>query len=274
MSAERTLQILEYLMASGSRPVKQVDIARDLDMSSATLNRIIRTMSDRGYLFRTSEKYCIPNFQLLLTVPMSDRYLAVLNTRIAELATKVNASVEVIVIVGHELLWHSCVKHPDPQISIRAKAGFRRGIYELDALATLYLASLPQDHLKDQVALEGFFQTGQDEGSKISILGEAEVCARIEDARGAAFLSDPAPNHLGIRRFAMPVFNHDGSLLHLLSIADKVAEGVDEAAMLELYRNELLSVGETLQAQLASEADENRLSRNQGRLTFEGLPVR
>ena len=47
---ERTLQVLEYIMAAGPGPVKQVDIARDCGLSPSTLNRIVRSLSDWGYL--------------------------------------------------------------------------------------------------------------------------------------------------------------------------------------------------------------------------------
>ena len=69
---ERTLQVLEYIMAAGPGPLKQVDIARDCGLSPSTLNRIVKSLSDWGYLFRTSEKYCVRNFRLERNVPMSE----------------------------------------------------------------------------------------------------------------------------------------------------------------------------------------------------------
>ena len=68
----RTLQVLEYIMAAGPGPIKQVDIARDCGLPPSTLNRIIKTLSDWGYLFRTSEKYCVRNFRMERNVPMSE----------------------------------------------------------------------------------------------------------------------------------------------------------------------------------------------------------
>lgn len=50
---ERTLQVLEYVMAAGSGPVKQTDIARHCGLSPANLCRIVKTLLDWGYLFRT-----------------------------------------------------------------------------------------------------------------------------------------------------------------------------------------------------------------------------
>jgi len=67
--AERTLQVPEYLMAADPGPIKQVDIARECGLSTATLNRIMKSLSDWGYLFRSSEKYCVRNFRLERNVP-------------------------------------------------------------------------------------------------------------------------------------------------------------------------------------------------------------
>ena len=48
---ERILDVLEYLSTAGLGPVKQVDMVRDLGLSPATLNRIVRILSERGYVF-------------------------------------------------------------------------------------------------------------------------------------------------------------------------------------------------------------------------------
>ena len=61
---ERILDVLEYLSTAGLGPVKQVDMVRDLGLSPATLNRIVRILSERGYVFRTSEKYLVRNFTI------------------------------------------------------------------------------------------------------------------------------------------------------------------------------------------------------------------
>lgn len=145
-------------MAAGSHPVKQVDIARDCGIVLATLNRIIQALSDRGYLFRTSEKYCVPNVRPERTVPMSERYLALLDRQIRELSQDLAVSAEVVVVAGPELLGLNCSAHPDPAVRIRAKVGFRRGLYEPDALSQLYLGQRIQGRTERQVLSGSVFQ--------------------------------------------------------------------------------------------------------------------
>jgi DNA-binding IclR family transcriptional regulator len=250
---ERTLQVLEYLMAAGSRPVKQVDIARDCGIAPATLNRIIQALSDRGYLFRTSEKYCVPNFRLERRVPMSDRYLALLDRQIKDLSLDLEASAEVVVVVGQELLWLNCSAHPDPDVRIRAKVGFRRGLYELDALSQIYLGHLTKAELKDRFFTEGFFKTEFDDGRRMNMLTEAEAQRQIRAAGEAGFAYDPTPNHQGIRRFAMAVTKPGGEFMHLISVADKVRPDAEEAALVARLGAKLREVQERLDAVLAEE---------------------
>ena len=145
---KRTLQVLEYIMAAGPGSIKQVDIAKDCGMSPATVNRVIRSLSDWGYLFRTSEKYVVRNFRLDRNVPMSDVYLAKLDDAMRSLSAELNVSAEVVVVAGHELLWHSKTDYPDPSVVIRANVGFRRSLYELDVLSQLYLSRLDWDEVE------------------------------------------------------------------------------------------------------------------------------
>ena len=76
---ERILDVLEYLSTAGLGPVKQVDMVRDLGLSPATLNRIVRILSERGYVFRTSEKYLVRNFTISRTIQMSASYMGALD---------------------------------------------------------------------------------------------------------------------------------------------------------------------------------------------------
>lgn len=250
---ERTLQVLEYLVAAGSRPVKQVDIARDCMIAPATLNRIIQALSDRGYLFRTSEKYCVPNFRLERNVPMSGRYLALLDREIKTLTQDLGVSAEVVVVAGQELLWLNCSAHPDPNVRIRAKVGFRRGLYELDALSLLYLGRLSKSELKDRFFLEGFFKTEFDGARRMVMLSESDATAQIRQAGQSDVVADVAPNHQAIRRFAAVVTRPNGDFMHLISIADKVRPDEDEAALTQRYVDSLRAVKERLDTGVADE---------------------
>ena len=256
---ERTLQVLEYIMASGPGPVKQVDIARDCGLSPSTLNRIVKSLSDWGYLFRTSEKYCVRNFRLERNVPMSETYLAKLDSTMHDLSDRFGVSAEVVVVAGHELLWHSKTEHPDPNVVIRANVGFRRSLYELDVLAQLYLSRVDWDEVEARFYVDGFYATVRRAGQKTRWLPATSVRDRLDAIRREIFAVDLEGNHMGIRRFATVVEDPDGKFLHLLTLAEPVGAIADEAGYVRRYRDALLKAREDLATLVFTERAAKRL---------------
>ncbi|PZX11257.1 DNA-binding IclR family transcriptional regulator [Palleronia aestuarii] len=250
---ERILDVLEYLSTAGLGPVKQVDMVRDLGMSPATLNRIVRILSDRGYLFRTSEKYLVRNFSISRTIEMSSTYIAELDRATRRLTELTGAAAESIVVMGHELLWHNRSEHADPSVRIVARAGFRRSLLEFDALSRLYLSTLSHVDLETGFDMIGFFETGSSNGREINWLRSEDVLSRIAETRGADFACDRVANHMGIRRFATLVRTPDDGLLHILSLADNAPPGTGEGAIASRYREVLAGERERLEAVLARE---------------------
>lgn len=255
---ERTLQVLEYIMAAGPGPVKQVDIARHCGLSPSTLNRIVKSLSEWGYLFRTSEKYCVRNFRLERNVPMSDVYLARLDATMRSLSAELGVSAEVVVVAGHELLWHSKTDYPDPNVVIRANVGFRRSLYELDVLSQLYLSRLEWEELEARFYTDGFFATVRRTGQQINWLPIAEVKAQLDGMREQVFAADTEGNHVGIRRFATVVEDADGQFLHLLTLAepDSAERSTTDQSR---YRYALLTAREQLSELVSAESAAQRL---------------
>lgn len=242
----RLLQVMEYLMAAGSEPVKQIDIARDLDISPATLSRIINTLSDRGYLFRTSEKYCVRNFRLIRNVPMSENYLSVLNGLMDDITREHKVAVEAVVVSGFDLLWHSSTQLPDASVAIRAAAGFRRNLYELDALSRLYLGRVGWEEVSYKFYAGGFFQTGVDMAS----VAPETAQQIIESAADSDFAYDMDGNHVGVRRFATLVEDDQGNFLHLLSLAEAAVPVKDREEKIAASKVILQAAKSKLQAQI------------------------
>jgi len=245
-------------MAAGPGPVKQVDIARDCGLSPSTLNRIVKSLSDWGYLFRTSEKYCVRNFRLERNVPMSDSYLAKLDSTMRELSSRLGVSAEVVVVAGHELLWHSKTEHPDPSVIIRANVGFRRSLYEFDVLSQLYLSRLDWDDVQAQFYIDGFFETLRRTGQETQWLAASDLKKRLRAARGDIFAADLEGNHMGIRRFATVVDDPHGKFLHLLTLAEPASNHDDEATLVARYKDALLTAREELEELVSMESSANR----------------
>jgi len=257
---ERTLQVLEYIMAAGPGSIKQIDIARQCGLSPSTLNRIVKALSDWGYLFQTSEKYVVRNFRLERNVPMSESYLAKLDDTMRTLSASLGTSAEVVVVAGHELLWHSKTEHPNPDVLIRANVGFRRSLYELDALAKLYLSRLEWNELESRFYTDGFFATRRDLNEPTRRLAATEVKQQLEAVRKQTFLADMADNHMGIRRFATVVEDPEGKFLHLLTLAEPVSDLANEKDHIQRYRKALLEARDGLVEMVCTENHEYRPS--------------
>ena len=245
-------------MGSGPGPVKQVDISRDCGVSPSTLNRIVKSLSDWGYLFRTSEKYCVRNFRLERNVPMSEAYLAKLDNIMRALSDSLGVSAEVVVVAGHELLWHSKTEHPDPDVVIRANVGFRRSLYEFDVLAQLYLSRLDWGDVQAQFYMDGFFETLRRTGQHRKWLIPGSVKERLHARRGEVFVADLEGNHMGIRRFATVIEDPCGKFLHLLTLVEPANAATDEKELVGRYRDALLKAREELAELVLMESSANR----------------
>lgn len=253
---ERTLQVLEYIMAAGPTPLKQTDIAKDCGLAPSTLNRILKSLSDWGYLFRTSEKFVVRNFRLERNVPMSEVYLEKLDSTIRTLSKQLNVSVEVVVVAGHELLWHSKTEHPDPNIEIRARVGFRRSLYEFDVLSQLYLSRLDWADIEAQFFTDGFFETPRLRGQTGVPLKTGDIKIRLAASTDEVFSADLLGNHVGIRRFATVIQDPDGKFLHLLALAEPVEKASDN---IQIYQDALLKARTELSQLVLDESTATRL---------------
>jgi len=243
-------------MAAGPGPLKQVDIARECGLSPSTLNRIIKSLSDWGYLFRTSEKYVVRNFRLERNVPMSESYLAKLDATMHSLSKRLGVSAEVVVVAGHELLWHSKTDYPDPKVLIRANVGFRRSLYELDVLSQLYLSRLDWDELEKQFFTDGFFGTLRQSSSVKPALSVSDVRDNLNKMRSENFAADIEGNHVGIRRFATVIEDSEGKFLHLLALAEPAEK---DCVGIGVYKDALLKARAELSELVHTERTANRL---------------
>ena len=97
---------------------------------------------------------------------MSETYLAKLDSAMRGLSNRFGVSVEVVVVAGHELLWHSKTEHSDPDVLIRANVGFRRSLYEFDVLAQLCLSRIDWGEVEARFYVDGFFATVRRTGQK------------------------------------------------------------------------------------------------------------
>ena len=254
---DRLLRVMEYLMAAGHEPVKQVDISRALGISPATLNRIIKVLSDHGYVFRTSERFVVANFRFIKNVPMSAGYLEALDEIMEGITRDHAVFCEAVVVTGQDLYWHSRTDLEPPPVAIRAKAGFRRPLYEMDAMSRLYLGRLGWDYVDYQFNARSF----HDNSPALRPYSPERARALIEAAGGTDFDWDFDGNRVGLRRFAIVVDDLDGNFLHFLTMAEAAVPVPDPEARIDAYRRVLDAARTRLIGVMETERREAELLR-------------
>lgn len=187
---------------------------------------------------------------------MSQAYLAKLDSTIREFTLQLGVSAEVIVVAGHELLWHSKTDYPDPSVVIRASVGFRRSLYELDVLSQLFLSRLDWDDVQAQFYMDGFYSALRETGEAPAWLPEPAVRDALDRMRTEVVAADLEGNHVGIRRCATVVEDPNGRFLHLLALAEPADR---PSCSMEKYKDALLTVRTELSELALKESTANRL---------------
>jgi DNA-binding IclR family transcriptional regulator len=198
---------------------------------------------------------------------MSQTYLAKLDSTMRDLSDRFGVSAEVIVVAGHELLWHSKTDHPDPDVVIRASVGFRRSLYALDVLSQLYLSRLTWDEVQAHFFTDGFYEPMRKNGRATSWLPASAVRETLDRLRSDVFVSDTEGNHVGIRRCATVVEDPNGRFLHLLALAEPDDRSNND---IEKYKDALLAVRAELSELAYAESTANRLAPKHHALPLRG----
>lgn len=197
---------------------------------------------------------------------MSEAYLTKLDATMRSLSAELGVSAEVVVVAGHELLWHSKTEYPDPNVVIRAHVGFRRSLYELDVLSQLFLSRMPWEELEARFFADGFFETLREPGQGAPALLASEVKQVLDGMRDEVFAVDLDGNHMGIRRCATVIEDPDGKFLHLLALAEPDSKDPEGT---QIYKEALLKAREGLLELVFEESAANRL-----RPKHHALPLR
>lgn len=214
--AEKMLTVIESLVSIGDRKPTQTELRHHTGINAATLFRILRTLEHRGYVKRDEDRRYHILFRMERDLPFNESVVQKLCEHLQKLLKETGQSAELLTIRGTNLYWYQKVEPPDPGVTIAARKGGMRPLYELDAPARMALAHRGLDFVHanmDRLRFYRIYPTLESLSWK-----EAEKIIQSVDLNGIEL--DEKGNSRGVRRYAMAVCDKQGKMLFLLSIAE------------------------------------------------------
>jgi len=236
-ASTRVVAILEALTGRDADGFSAQEIVERAGLPASTGYRILAELQEMGLVHRTAARKIMANFsfQRRLHCPGLDPEL--LADACATLSDRLTAAAEIVVLSGHNMLWHIVQQHPEQAIRLRAFSGFIRGAYELDSISRLALAHRPFETLEKSWDTGAFYTAGVDRQP----LDWPEARKMIETVDPADMQYDMMGNAKGIRRYCVAIHGPDGAMTCLLTVAEAATPLRDEAQHVANIRSHLMT---------------------------------
>lgn len=138
-TSSRVIAILDALSTPDGGLTAQ-EVVERAGLPASTGYRILTELQELGLVHRGPERRLIANFSFQRRLHCPGLQPEVLAEACARLSAELTVAAEVVVLSGHNMLWHIVEQHPEQAIRLRAFPGFMRGAYELDSISRLALA--------------------------------------------------------------------------------------------------------------------------------------
>jgi DNA-binding IclR family transcriptional regulator len=211
----KTIKVLE-LFSVTDKTETLVSISRKCDIPVATASRIVNTLEKEGYLRRLKDKSFVRNFYLQKKMSLSEGYLSLLEHVLESISDQSEQSCEAIFIENSQLYWLSKKESKNVAFRLKAHAGFRRPLYELDSPSRLSLAAMGWEKVRKEFDVTAFFEAGTQRNS----VSKEDLKKQLQSTSLTDVLYDIEGNVRGIRRFSKAIYDKQGQFIHLLCIAE------------------------------------------------------
>ena len=179
-TSSRVIAILEALTGPEADGLSAQEVVERSGLPASTGYRIITELQELGLVHRSASRKIMANFSFQRRLHCPGLEPEMLADACALLSDRLTVAAEVVVLSGHNMLWHIVQQHPDQAIRLRAFPGFMRGAYELDSISRLALAHRPVETLEKSWDTGAFYTAGVDRRS----LDWAEARAMIAKLEG------------------------------------------------------------------------------------------
>jgi IclR family acetate operon transcriptional repressor len=211
----RVIKIIEYL-ATSQDWVSLRTMARDLDINTAAVYRVLNSLKESGYV----QKHPVDSrYQLTLKIAwVSAQVLEKLQLRqvahpfMERLTSLTNETTHLAILDGNEFVYIDKVDNKQA-MRMRSRVG-QRGQLHSTAVGKSLLAFLPEDELPKFLAHLTFQPVTNN-----TITDKNTLLAQLEQIRRLGYATDDEENEIGIRCIGSPIFDHTGRLVGALSIS-------------------------------------------------------
>lgn len=235
-TSSRIIAILDALSGPEGGLTAQ-EVVERAGLPASTGYRILTELQDLGLVHRVAQRRLIANFSFERRLHCPGLEPEVLAEACASLSAEMTVASEVVVLSGHNMLWHIVEQHPEQAIRLRAYPGFMRASYELDSISRLALAHRPAELLERSWDTGAFYTTGIDR--RPLVWPEARDMIANVDCHDMQY--DMMGNAKGIRRYCVAIHDADDKMICLLTIAEAATPVRDEVRHVATIRAQLMA---------------------------------
>ena len=214
-AVERALNILELLRES-KEPLSFTQILKRLHISKPTLSRLLFNLRERGYIQHSTatKKYALG----LNLLPLGNRVLEKIDIRekaqpfLRELTEKSGETAELGILDNAALLFID-KRESNKSIRLFARIGSRFHKLHASAQGKVLLTYIPEEDFKK------FIKKRLAKVTDHTITNIKKLKEDLKKIRKQGYGFDDQEVREGVRRFAAPIFDHQGNLAGVVGIA-------------------------------------------------------
>lgn len=212
-SAERTLEVLEFLADHVGKPQSLSDITRALRLPKSSAFGLVKTLEKRGYVYELGGKYSLGQqvFVLGMAYLHHNDLVDQAQPVIQDLNMRSGETVHFAVLDGAEVLYLS-IKESSHPFRIVSQVGMRIPAH-VTAVGKALLAERPPDEvlaLYEDVGFAAFTPS--------SITSRGALIDELETIRTQGYAFDNEESNLGVQCVAAPVRDATGAAVAAISI--------------------------------------------------------
>ena len=247
-TAEKLLQVLEAL-ACQSRPVKLIDLARELGMNTSTLYRFLAALQNQGYIARQEEssKYAL-NLKLCYLaeqVKKSSSIASILHPAVVEVGELFQEAAHLAQEENRHIVYVDNAAGASQMLVIRQHIG-KTAPMHCTGVGKLLLLEYTDSQLDALIS-----ELGLPRYTEHTLTTAQALRAELEQVRAQGYAFDNEECEIGVRCLAVPVRNYTGKIVAGLSVSGPTARITDAVvqeklpAFLDIAQRASLDLGYT-----------------------------